>query len=277
MLNPTVRQTIVPVPAIILLLLVIPWAVSADPYEDPRRGYRVEVPAGWKVRQLGEDVRLERGGAGVLISMSEGEAPGDLVSRVAEQVGSQWSKFQELKRGSVTVGGQPAPFGLYSGVNPKGVASFLKVTAVPGGRQVFALIATIPEPDLAALKPVLDRIEQSFVVRAAPPAPRDSGPRGEPPAGPAFLGAGLRDLEPDDELPPNAAGAFVGVVAPGGPAERAGIEPGDIVTHVDGRPVARAADLPRAVAARRPGDVLELTVLREGRATRVRVTLEPRP
>jgi Do/DeqQ family serine protease len=61
-------------------------------------------------------------------------------------------------------------------------------------------------------------------------------------------------------------GALVADVWPGGPAARAGLRQGDVVTEVDGRPVVDAAALNYAFTTRRPGDSLRLTVRRDGAA-----------
>ncbi|MFD5713060.1 trypsin-like peptidase domain-containing protein [Streptomyces pharetrae] len=53
-------------------------------------------------------------------------------------------------------------------------------------------------------------------------------------------------------------------VVPGGPGDRAGIEPGDVITEVDGQRVHSGEELIVKTRAHRPGDRLELTVLRDG-------------
>jgi serine protease Do len=60
----------------------------------------------------------------------------------------------------------------------------------------------------------------------------------------------------------NHSGALVVHVAPGGPAARVGIRPGDIVVTYDGRAVAEAADLPALVARTAAGRSVELYVNR---------------
>jgi len=59
-------------------------------------------------------------------------------------------------------------------------------------------------------------------------------------------------------------GALVVSVEKGSPAERAGVESSDIITKVDGKPVESQSDLPRFVAAIRPGSKSELEVWRKG-------------
>ncbi|WP_432491600.1 trypsin-like peptidase domain-containing protein [Kineococcus gypseus] len=65
-----------------------------------------------------------------------------------------------------------------------------------------------------------------------------------------------------------------GAVESGGPADRAGLRPGDVVLAVDGRPVTEAAELIVDIRARQPGDTVTLTVRRGGQDLQVPVTLE---
>ncbi len=59
-------------------------------------------------------------------------------------------------------------------------------------------------------------------------------------------------------------GAEVNGVAAGSPAERAGLRPGDVIVEVDGDSIPDATALTTLLAQRRPGDVVELGVIREG-------------
>ena len=59
-------------------------------------------------------------------------------------------------------------------------------------------------------------------------------------------------------------GAVVRSVESGGPAEKAGLEPGDIITKFDGKTVERSGDLPRIVGATRPGQKVQIQVFRRG-------------
>ncbi|HTJ92070.1 MAG TPA: DegQ family serine endoprotease [Pararobbsia sp.] len=63
---------------------------------------------------------------------------------------------------------------------------------------------------------------------------------------------------------PKAAGAMVGSVDPGGPADKAGVQAGDIILKFNGRPVDVATDLPRMVGDTKPGTRATLTVWRKG-------------
>ena len=62
-------------------------------------------------------------------------------------------------------------------------------------------------------------------------------------------------------------------IVPGGPAERAGLEPGDVIVAIDGKPVADSSELIVAIRSRSPGDTITLTVRRDGDEQSVKVTL----
>ena len=83
------------------------------------------------------------------------------------------------------------------------------------------------------------------------PAP-SSGERG-------YLGASVVD---------SGRGALIVDVVPGGPADDAGLEADDLVTSVDGEPVAGAEGLIDAIAAHGPGDEVDLG-LADGQTIRV--------
>ncbi|MFX1672824.1 DegQ family serine endoprotease [Paraburkholderia sp. A2WS-5] len=66
---------------------------------------------------------------------------------------------------------------------------------------------------------------------------------------------------------PKAQGALVSSVEPGGPADKAGIQPGDIIQKFNGQTVEAATDLPRMVGDTKPGTRSAITIWRKG-ATR---------
>lgn len=61
-----------------------------------------------------------------------------------------------------------------------------------------------------------------------------------------------------------AMGALVQGVEPGLPADKAGLEAGDIIVKVDGKPVEKSGDLPRVISAIKPGTRTTLQVFRRG-------------
>ena len=71
-------------------------------------------------------------------------------------------------------------------------------------------------------------------------------------------------------------GVLVQEVQPGGPADKAGLKPGDIITSVDGRPIKDGDDLVNEIAIRRPGSSITLGFLRNGKQDQATVTVGDR-
>jgi len=70
-----------------------------------------------------------------------------------------------------------------------------------------------------------------------------------------------------------AQGALVQRVEPGGPAEKGGLEAGDIILKFNGANIEKSSDLPRLVGATKPGTKGALTVWRKGAAKEVVLTI----
>jgi serine protease Do len=70
-----------------------------------------------------------------------------------------------------------------------------------------------------------------------------------------------------------SAGALVQSVESGGPAEKAGVEAGDIIVRVDGKAVEKSADLPRIIGSIKPGSRAALQVFRRGSTRELTVTV----
>ncbi|MCW5603893.1 MAG: DegQ family serine endoprotease [Burkholderiales bacterium] len=68
-------------------------------------------------------------------------------------------------------------------------------------------------------------------------------------------------------------GALVNSVEKGGPAEKAGIEPGDVITRFDGKTVNSSEDLPRIVGGTRPGSRVAIQVWRNKATRDLQVTV----
>jgi membrane-associated protease RseP (regulator of RpoE activity) len=62
------------------------------------------------------------------------------------------------------------------------------------------------------------------------------------------------------------SGATVLVVDAGGPAQHAGVQPGDVITQVDGQPITSPAVLDAAIAAKQPGQQVQLLINRYGQS-----------
>jgi serine protease Do len=68
-------------------------------------------------------------------------------------------------------------------------------------------------------------------------------------------------------------GALVRVVEKGSPAEKAGVEAGDIITKFDGKVIEKSGDLPRAVGGTKPGTKSTITVFRRGSSKDLTITI----
>jgi serine protease Do len=100
----------------------------------------------------------------------------------------------------------------------------------------------------------------------------------------AYLGVKITDLDRvEDEqkarlgknLPAKAA--LVEVVTPGGPAERAGIRPKDVVTKIDRQQIEGASDVVSYISEQPIGQQVTLSYVRDGKPGQVKVTLAELP
>jgi membrane-associated protease RseP (regulator of RpoE activity) len=93
----------------------------------------------------------------------------------------------------------------------------------------------------------------------------------------AFLGLEVTKLSSRAkqylQVPDETVGLLVMGTLPGSPAEAAGLQRPDVVLSIDGTVVETAGNLKRLVNAKAPGDVLDVTYLREGARASVSITL----
>jgi len=73
------------------------------------------------------------------------------------------------------------------------------------------------------------------------------------------------------------SGAIIAGVVRNGPADRAGVRPGDILLAVEGKPVANTGEMLNLVAQLEPGAKAKLRLMRENRESTVDVTVGKRP
>ena len=94
-----------------------------------------------------------------------------------------------------------------------------------------------------------------------------------------FLGAAVADMTPEIKTEYDVKadkGAFVRSVLEGQPAAKAGLQPGDVVTSLDGRPCLGGTQLRNYVASRPPGTTVAMDVNRDGKLLQIRVKLDER-
>ena len=75
----------------------------------------------------------------------------------------------------------------------------------------------------------------------------------------------------------NTNGALIAGVEKGGPADKSGLEAGDIILKFDGKAIAASSDLPRVVAAVKPGKTVSAEVLRKGATKILSITVGEAP
>ena len=75
----------------------------------------------------------------------------------------------------------------------------------------------------------------------------------------------------------NTQGVLVQQVQPGSPAAKAGLQRGDIITAINGKKLASETDLPATIAKQKPGDSVQLSVVRNGQEQTLSATLAQRP
>jgi serine protease Do len=95
-----------------------------------------------------------------------------------------------------------------------------------------------------------------------------------------YIGAGVETLTPELAREGDFGtdrGVVVGELSPGGPAERSGLQQGDVVVAIGGERVVTALQLTRKVAETKPGEVIRLDVVRRGRRRSVMVRSGTRP
>ena len=88
----------------------------------------------------------------------------------------------------------------------------------------------------------------------------------------AYLG-----LQSTPHSPSSLSGADVQSVIANGPAQKAGVRVGDVITRVDDRPVREPSDVAAAIGDNKPGDRIQIQVQRDGSIVNLTATLGTRP
>jgi len=96
---------------------------------------------------------------------------------------------------------------------------------------------------------------------------------------------GYIGVEPQDITPelaqafrlPRSDGAIIAGVMRGGPADKAGVRPGDILIEVDGRPIPNTATMLNVIAQISPGSKGRFSFLRDGKPVQLDITVGRRP
>ncbi len=102
--------------------------------------------------------------------------------------------------------------------------------------------------------------------------------KGRPDMG--WLGVSAQAVTPDLAAVLGLAepmGAIVNGITKGGPADKAGLQRGDVIVSLDGKKILEPAELPRMVAFGHIGKTVTLSVVRKGKPLEIRAVVELRP
>jgi serine protease DegQ len=95
-----------------------------------------------------------------------------------------------------------------------------------------------------------------------------------------WIGVEVQELSPamaDSFKLPDTRGALIAGVLRGGPADKGGVKPGDVLVEVQGKPVADPTGMLNLIAALAPGQPAKLKVKRQGQDIDATVTVGRRP
>jgi serine protease DegQ len=95
-----------------------------------------------------------------------------------------------------------------------------------------------------------------------------------------WVGVEVQDITPELATSFNlgrSSGVIIAGVLRGGPADRAGIKPGDILLEIDGKKVGDSTDMLNQIAELAPGKIAALKILRDRTEAQLRVSVGKRP
>jgi serine protease DegQ len=86
-----------------------------------------------------------------------------------------------------------------------------------------------------------------------------------------------KELAESLHIPANTSGILISGVLEGGPADKAGMKPGDVLTQVNGQKVGDVVALLNRIAQTNPGDEAKVSLLRKGKEMSLKVQVGKRP
>ncbi|HVO80003.1 MAG TPA: PDZ domain-containing protein [Terriglobales bacterium] len=229
----------------------------ATTYRDPANRFVIAVPAGWKIRPLGDSVQIVRGDCYASVLLFDHNAdPDALIEQLGQNMGKKWKHFERVGRGESTLAGLRASTLSFSGENAQGLEAVLTLTGVSVNDTAYVLVTGAPKSELPKVQATLAQIEHSFGLLATPRPTDEPKPT---------LGLEVADLAAEDASNyglNNPSGALVVSLAQDGPAQQAGVELHDLIVSAGGQDIDSPAMLHQVISAHKPGEVLELEILR---------------
>ena len=217
---------------------------------------RLQGASALPVVELGRSANLQVGDAVVAIGNALALPGGPtvttgIVSALDRTIGEQGQRLEHLIQtdAAINPGNSGGPL---VNVNGQVVGMNTAVIHRTGGRDAQNIGFAIASDTFL---PVVEDLRRGGGVQA--------GPR-------AFLGVTTATLQRN-------SGAVVLEVAPGSPADEAGLRPDDVIVRIGSDRVASSDDLVAAVRSHEPGDRVEITWVRGGAQQSAAVTLAQRP
>lgn len=200
---------------------------------------------------LGDSDRLKIGQTAVAIGNALGQFSNTVTRGVVSGIGRQVGDLEDVIQTdtSINPGNSGGPL-----LNLSSEVIGINVAIIPGSENIGF---SIP---INVAKPVLDQFERlGRIVRP-------------------FLGVNYYLYTEDEaKLRGLAAGAFVIEVIKDSGAEKAGVKPKDVITEIDGQKLVERRSLAKIIVAHNVGDVVTLTIDREGQVLTLKATLGESP
>jgi hypothetical protein len=135
-------------------------------YQDPQGRFTVRLPSGWTASALDQNtVQFAGDGAFATVFVLRGGGTAEeFISLLSGQYAQKWKDFKQLKSGQATLGGLPGMAAAYSGINPNGVLSSLRIVAAVRADRGYGLLIFAPQDRLRAAMPALDLLESSLAA-----------------------------------------------------------------------------------------------------------------
>ena len=169
-------------------------------------------------------------------------------------------------------------------INPSGLVDYMQLDAAINrgdfGGPAFDVYGRLVGVNTAILSPGGGSIGISFAIPADVAADTAKALAAGKDVRRGFIGATVQTLTSALAVAHSArgrTGALVAGVAPGAPAARAGLRPGDVVIAAGGEPIETGSALTRRIARAGPNQTVKLEVLRDGRTLSLTVRTAERP
>ena len=296
--------------ALSLVLIVGASGASAQTvYSDPAGRFSLDIPKNWSViSRAGGRVTIGTRSSQAAVTFRDNASADAVLSQLMEETAKSWTRVTVTERSAVTTAGATGSVVIGTGVNPRSVPSIFRIAVVPLRGGILSIESAVPKEHYGLTRLALENLEESVMagvpmssLQTESAADRDAAEMEEamragivtreqagtneamshpaPPPSPAgkgkaVLGVRARDLNETEGIRLGLErGAVVSAVVPEGPAHRAGLLAGDIVTRLDGIPIPDASALVHAVSRRKPGETAVLEIRRGEQTTRIQIEL----